>query len=253
MPTRMNCPAVRFETLGPGLVLCGALAGAQTTGGSWRDRVLGVYNGSTGEPIEAAEVMDLTSGTWAVTTKTGTVTLAFLPDGGSLVRIRKVGYTPALRFISISPADTLPVTLTLAPSGTMLPTVTITDSARHHASPGLSAFDTRRAAGFGHFIDEAELRKSDARALTDVLRGVNGVDVRCTRGTTACYATSARSSGCRLVMYVDGALVSDPDVTKLHVADFGGVEIYTGPATIPAQYNMTGSACGVILFWTRDR
>ena len=30
------------------------------------------------------------------------------------------------------------------------------------------------------------------------------------------------------------------------------VELYSSAATIPMQYNGTGSACGVILIWTRS-
>jgi hypothetical protein len=43
------------------------------------------------------------------------------------------------------------------------------------------------------------------------------------------------------------------DLEKMQVPQFGGIEIYSSPATIPPLYNMTGSACGVILMWTRDR
>ena len=33
--------------------------------------------------------------------------------------------------------------------------------------------------------------------------------------------------------------------------DLLAVEAYAGPASIPVEYNPLGSACGVILFWTR--
>jgi hypothetical protein len=38
----------------------------------------------------------------------------------------------------------------------------------------------------------------------------------------------------------------------LSVREFAGIEAYSG-TTVPAAYNMTGSACGVLLFWTRER
>ena len=46
---------------------------------------------------------------------------------------------------------------------------------------------------------------------------------------------------------------TDNDLEKLAVSDYAAVEFYSGPATIPAEYNKTGSSCGVLLFWMRDR
>lgn len=97
---------------------------------SYRLRVLGLFDQTTGEPIEGAEIFDVGSGWSAKTTATGTVSLVFLPDGGGLVRIRKVGYAPLFTKIAISPADTAPITLLLA-QVTELPAVITKDSARH--------------------------------------------------------------------------------------------------------------------------
>jgi hypothetical protein len=34
--------------------------------------------------------------------------------------------------------------------------------------------------------------------------------------------------------------------------DIEAIEAYQGPASIPAEYNPLGNACGVILIWTRN-
>jgi hypothetical protein len=81
---------------------------------AFRARLLGVFDDITGDPISGAEVADSTSGTFAVTTSTGTVSLAFLSQGVSTVRVRKPGYVDLLVPVSISPRDTLPLTLVLS-------------------------------------------------------------------------------------------------------------------------------------------
>jgi len=64
-----------------------AVAIAQTAGPAYRARVLAVYT-TDGDPIEGAEVLDQATQTSALTTKTVTVSLSFLPVGATLVRIR---------------------------------------------------------------------------------------------------------------------------------------------------------------------
>ena len=55
-------------------------------------------------------------------------------------------------------------------------------------------------------------------------------------------------------MFVDGILFSENGALgKRHRrrAEIAGVEIYSGPATIPLEYKRQGTKCGVILIWTR--
>jgi hypothetical protein len=222
----------------------------------YRGRVLGVYDASTGDPIEGAQVTDVATGTFSLTTKTGTVSLIFIPDGGGMVRIRKIGFAPWSEFVAISPRDTAPLTIVLAPTVPVLPTVVTTDTAPHYISGRLRAFEERRKTGFGHYIAEAELRKNDNREMPDVLRRIPGVTVTCsTRTPRVCTATSSRTAGsrCSYVIYVDGVQSPEKNLLMLPVNQFAGVEVYSGPGQIPAEYNMTGSSCGVLLLWTRER
>jgi hypothetical protein len=222
----------------------------------YRARILGVFNAQTGDPIEGASVTDILSGTSALTTITGTVSLAFLPDSGSIVRVQKIGYKPATAMVAISPKDTVPITVLLSPSTTTLPAVVTNDSSPHYISPGLRAFEERRKAGFGLFMTEAELRKNDNRAVSNVIRTM-GVNVACGGRPIRCFAASSRTGGvsCILDVYLDGIMVNkdDRDLEKMRTDQFAGIEAYTGAATIPPLYNKTGSACGVLLFWTRER
>jgi hypothetical protein len=247
---------------------------AQTALPAYRTRILGVYT-SDGDPIEGAEVSDELTKTTALTTKTGTITLSFLPDGATLVRIRKVGFTAATMLVNIDPADTLPVTVMLKANVRELPTVVTNDSAPHYLSPGLRAFEERRAKGGGYFITEKEIRKWDAGPMTNVIRLIPGINIKCERGngmgSAPCHASTNRASGSRAIMdhdcpvdiYLDGSLYytnidpgsiqSDRDLQKLPAMQFAAVEFYSGAARTPVEYNKTGSSCGVLLLWTRER
>jgi len=146
-----------------------AAAGRTTATPSYRARVLGVFDASTGAPIEGVEVTGIMSGSTATTTRTGTVALVFLPDGGGIVRVRKLGYEMQTLAIAISPADTVPVTIALQPVARLQGVVTY-GSARP-MSPRLSGFEERRLhGGTGYFLTEEQLRKEDGRPLTLVLR-----------------------------------------------------------------------------------
>jgi hypothetical protein len=187
-----------------------------------------------------------------------------------MVQIKKVGYQPVTMIVEIAPADTVPLTLTLkrlaptsAGAAQTLPTVVTRDSAPGDISPGLQAFEERRRSGFGHFITEAELRKQDNRKLTNIIRELPGVTIRCPKTGPRkfeCFAVSSRGmknavqgGDCETNLYIDGVAVSDNDLEKLNVNEFAALEFYSGGATIPVQYNRTGASCGAILLWTRER
>ncbi|HEY4306874.1 MAG TPA: hypothetical protein VGM82_20555 [Gemmatimonadaceae bacterium] len=256
--------------------LCAAsIAHAQIALPAYRLRILGVYT-SDGDPIDGAEVSDALTKTTALTTKTGTITLSFLPEGGTLLRIRKVGFTQATMLVNIAPDDTLPVMVMLQPNAQQLAKVVTNDLAPRYVSPGLQAFEERRAQGNGYFVSEKELRKWDAGPITNVVRTIPGLEVVCGRGSglvsETCYASSKRGQthaflgnhDCPSDIYLDGALYysniastsgvqADRDLQKLQASQFAGVEYYSGGARIPPMYNKTGSACGVLLLWSRER
>ena len=242
-------------------------AGAQTSTplAPHRARLLGVFNAHTGDPIEGAEVLDVFSKTKALTTATGTVTLSFLPEGGSMIRVTKIGFTPETSVVPITAADTAPVMIMLRPLAQALPTVVTKDTATPFISPGLRAFAERaRAGNGGRFITEAELRKNETKNMTYMIRRLPGIQIDCPRQglrVGQCWAYAGRSRSkfavmggqCVIDLYVDGQIAGDNDLEKLRVDQFAGVEWYSGAASIPAQYNKTGSTCGVLLLWSRDR
>ena len=173
------------------------------------------------------------------------------------------------------PDSTKPVQ-TLAP-------VTASAPAERYRSPGLRGFEERMKNGHGVFIGEDELRKSDNRIFSDVLRKVPGLTMA--NYHSVWYASGRRTAGqgqagalghsgpppadpydpksprgCWANVYLDGVSIYQgppqvaPDMNSFQVRDLAGVEYYAGSASLPVQYSAIKQAdCGVLLLWTRER
>ena len=233
---------------------------------AYRNRILGLFDDDSGDPIEGAEVRDLKSGTHTLTTATGTVSLAFLPIGGSLVRIRKVGYQPLTLVIPISPADTAPLTLILLRETTTLPTVVTTDSVSRHVPPSIQGFEERRKLGFGRFIDEAQLRARDDDAMSAILRQLPGATIQGGGLVTSRLSApgpallSGALKSCYVTVYENGVLLfqngmqqGPPNFDRLSVNQYAAVEFYASAANYPPWVSRSNNNCGVLLLWTRYR
>ena len=240
---------------------------------AYRYRFLGVYDAATGDPVEGAEVIDVLNGNKALTTKTGTVSLMFLPDGGSLVRIRKVGYEMQTLTVPISPADTAPLTIVLSHAQT-LETVVVKDTGSKYIAGGLRSFEEHKRAGFGQFVTEDQFRKDDGKPLANILiEHVPGI-LRTNGPHGETYIVSSRKpcagnalAGCKqpncyVSVIQDGVRIYDRALTRgaqpLDFARIDGMnlaaaEYYAGGAAAPPEYNTTSEGCGVLVLWTREK
>jgi hypothetical protein len=260
----IRIPVVALLAASPLAAQDSSRAKPQPPSAAYRNRLLGAFDEQNGEPIEGLEVVDIASGTTALTTKTGTVSLAFLPDGGSLIRLRKLGYAPMTMSVAISPADTTPLTIIMKHSAQELPTVVTKDSARRYISPALQGFDERMRAHLGgQFVAESTLRKMDSDVLSDVLRRFHGATLTgghfvSTRKAKPGPVLRSLSPGltCNVAVYENGikrASLGPIDFDKVNVSDYAGVEFYAGPETYPVWISPTDNDCGVLLLWTRER
>jgi hypothetical protein len=78
---------------------------------TYRYRLLGVFDQDTGDPIAGAHVTEAKSGDYVTTTATGTVSLIFLPEGSSLLKITREGYQELDLSVDIGPTATTALTL----------------------------------------------------------------------------------------------------------------------------------------------
>ena len=236
-----------------------------------------VLRDSAGHPLAAAEVLlpglnRRVTANWA-----GEFKIGLLPAGRHAILVRHVGFAPFADTIDVAEGARIDREFILVEQPVPLEQVNVKAPERKYISPALRDFEERRKQGFGHFIDEEEMRKNDQRKLIDVIVGyMPGIKVFDGVGgsMTGQYIATSRKCGsgpafscrtgmekCPVTMYLDGVLVFDvargdpqmPDLAHFNTRDYAAVEYYDGGASTPVQYNATSSGCGVLLLWTRER
>ncbi len=138
-------------------------------------RLIGVFDSRTGAPLPDVQVRDVFSGTYAVTTATGTVRLDYLTFRGAaaFIELRRLGYQ--LKQIVVNRADTTPITEVMEPVVT-LPRVVTTARYRIDRDAGRwDGFDERCRSASVTCIRNEQLEQQPAepaRILSaHVLRG----------------------------------------------------------------------------------
>lgn len=240
---------------------------AQTTGVMGR-----VLHEGTREPIVGAVVEILSQSRRAETDSTGAFRIVGLAPQIVTIRLRGVGFRPVERSLNLFAGRVVSADYLMTPAPVALPDVSVREEATSPTARMLEGFESRRRMGIGKFYTEDELSRHLQRQLPDLLR--DAPSVRLVRGAMNEYfaANSRRvvtsiaqgrtQRTCFLDIFVDGSVVwsSDrgaqgtPPVDLGHfipLSDLVGVEVYSGVATVPAEFRRHGSNCGALVFWTR--
>lgn len=124
----------------------------------------------------------------------------------------------------------------------------------------LSGSYEREAQGLGHYIGPEKIEeKPEARYISDFLWEVPGfrlmpADNFASSGYVPMMRSAATLRGyCVPDVYLDG--IPQPEANRLDEIitpwNFEGIEVYRGASEVPSKFTSAGSACGVILLWTR--
>lgn len=241
---------------------------------------------SAGRPLGGVEV--LLEGTEQITTtdQSGRYRLAGIPSGNRIVLFRLLGYRPFRIQLQLIEGDTTHHDVWLVRQSTqVLDPVHVEGRAAGSLGIGREAFEERRARGFGRFIDTEELCRSENRTVSGLLRGLQGVNIirfrECSGSPVRCGRTEERAASgrgetsmsrgmtpprddrrntdyCWMSIMLDGQWVYQsgsntpvPDLSRdIRVRELDLVEVYRSAAETPGQFSGSGTACGVIIFWT---
>lgn len=116
----------------------------------------------------------------------------------------------------------------------------------------LADFERRRKTGRGQYLTDEEIKRMNAANLQDAMRGMRGVEFHCGGGPGGCQIQMSRAPlHCAPEYMVDGHL-DNSFGPSTPIRDVVGLEVYTGPADLPADFSGATAGCGVIAVWTRS-
>lgn len=203
----------------------------------------------------------------------GAFRLRDIPPGNHEVTVRKIGFGAAVDTLAFVSNGMEQRRVVLSPM-TTLNEVVVTAERR---DPRMDLFEAHRRLGLGQFLTRADIAPYEWQSLGGILRRLASVDVQeagpgrayvaTTRGpksvTRRCYAREQSSIDCNRcypAVYLDGIMLysgreSDyaTNINNFPPHQVEAIELYVGPAQVPAEYSGLNTVCGVLVIHTRRR
>ncbi len=191
----------------------------------------------------------------------GYFSLDDLPPGDHELAISHVGYAAHAAPVSVSADRTLEVRARLSPDPVALEPIVVT-TLRDIRLERRGFYERREwgeRIGAGHFFDREAVRRRAPARISHLLGDLPRVRLRCAGGR-GCQVRTITSPTCsHMTVYVDGIRVMAGDGGRsvdyslddlVNVAEVAALEVYTGAASIPAEYAGPDAQCGVVAIWT---
>jgi hypothetical protein len=259
------------------------LAGSMSLSGAplaAQSLVTGVVRDSVGIPIAGATVAIAALNRSTETDAKGGFRLANVTIGMRMVQVRRVGFTPFSKLVSVSDGENALPPIVLGRLITKLDTVVSEEQQLWRERPLLREMADNMRIGLGQFVLRKDLERLTGLAVSTAFRGRNGLLVVTDMGGHAYIASSRgvkshmnnelmeleNATGglsptkarllCYPRVYLDHQPLSVrsnfvPDVNQFLPENLEAIEIYAGGAQTPARYNSLNTQCGVIVFHSR--
>jgi hypothetical protein len=229
--------------------------------------IASVADGSSGAPLENAEVKLVDANITAKTDWSGEARISNVSPGKHKFEVRHSGYDVLNVELLVEGDSTGPVfrLASTTPAPSLQP---VTVNAQQPPS-SLKDFEARRAQKIGKYLTADQLAAQGDRALISVVvqafSGLmaapdpsrTGRDVLMTRRANARLDQNnmpankhyLSESHCGVDIYLDGSQFRD-DLDAIRTGDLVGVEYYPMSAA-PGQYRRLSDSCGVLLLWLK--
>lgn len=241
--------------------------------------------GASRQPVTSAVVEIPRLGIQALSDTAGRFRLSGVPDGTHAIVVRAIGFEPDTSSLTFRGNESIFRDFVIERSITTLSEVKVEGTGEAPIPAKLAGFMERRRLGIGRHLDRDAITRFENRRTADIFSTIPGVTVRRGRSSKA-WVTSGRGLGtgqgamkraparelldrsdiedgapvaCYMDVYLDGVLIYNSSATlvplfninSIVAADIEAIEVYSGAAQVPAQYNRTSGGCGVVLIWTR--
>lgn len=242
---------------------------------------LRVVESTSGSPVAGVRIgRDSLGAPIGVTDSTGRVVVRASGEHGARFFVTRIGFSPARIEISEAQRAAAEIVIALEQVGMELRPVMVTAPEFKPLSPRLMGFEKRMASKHknGYFFAAAEVRRRNVIRLPDLMRVLPSLDVVDSAGTRMVVSRrmvkpslagptrmqtredpsswGAALKYCPLQVFIDG----NPKewgfpLDNVEPSEVHGVEVYLGPATVPAEFNSARKDgwCGALLVWTKDR
>ena len=215
-----------------------------------RGRVIGrVYDAMTDDPVATAAVSVSGHAHESASNRQGQFVLSDLRPGARELEVRRLGYATLRYPIEVMGDITTEVDIGLVPTPVEMEPIVATVARLRRLE--IKGFYERKywgeLTGNGYFFSPEYIerwRPSDVRFL--VVSNVPGITWK---GENRRMGQGFGSLMCKMSIIVDGfAWGGWPGIPWSQIA---GVEVYKGPATLPAEFGGSDARCGAVVVWTK--
>ncbi len=215
--------------------------------------ISGVVKDTLGTAISGAEITLRGSMLRLETDERGEFKLAKVPAGAMTLRVRRIGFRPDTAQLMVLAGETMPLEMTIHRLAVQLQPVLV--YGRRNLTGRMAGFYSRKERGIGHFVTRDEIERRNPPNLTDMFRMIPGARVD-SRGPGR-NQIRFRGAQCAPLTWLDGTplFAGEFDLDALSPRSLEGIEIYSGPSSVPTEFLGTrsmSSSCGTIVIWSRQ-
>lgn len=218
-----------------------------------RNALRGQVRDESGRPLSGASLAVVGTRVAGESDDAGAFTLAGLAEGEAALVVRRIGFAPETLGVIVANGVATPVVVALRRIALPLDAVVV--HGRRYVRGPMAGFYARMERGNGRFITGEQIDRRNVRRMSDLLRGIPGLRIESRRYGVQSFRL--RGATVAPLVWLDGAPMGagEVDLDNFDPRTFAGIEIYSGPATVPAEYGgsrtMTTSG-GTIILWTRQ-